>query len=137
MTVGDGAGLPGGVAAELQKLLIGADSVESFPASRVRCGPHRVATRASSRAGWPGVRSTMPVACWVDPPAGARCQACSSTPIAVTPSSRAGSSTWGWPSARTRRMIVCQDTPNPRAWPATVAPLPIASNLAIMHQITH
>jgi hypothetical protein len=30
MTVGDGARSPGGVAAELQRLLIGADGVESF-----------------------------------------------------------------------------------------------------------
>jgi len=65
----------------------------------------------------------MPVANAVGRPAALRCQTCSSTPIAVTPSRRAGSSITGAPRSTTWRLIVCQPTPSPRARPATVADL--------------
>jgi hypothetical protein len=104
-------------------------SGRAWSQARSTC-PERPSTRSSSRAGRPGVRSTMPVANRVGRPARARRQRCSSTPIAVTPSRRAGSSMTGLPRSWTCRLIVAQPTPNPRACPATVAPRATASTPA-------
>jgi hypothetical protein len=65
--------------------------------------PRPSGTTSSSRAGRPGVRSTMPVAYWVRRRGPACRHTCSSTPSAVAPSSRAGSLTSGPPYFSTAR----------------------------------
>ena len=64
----------------------------------------------------------MPVANPVRRRLGPTCaHTCSSTPSAVTGSSRAGSFTSGSPCSRTARITVCQPTPSCRATEATVS----------------
>ena len=77
---------------------------------------------SSSRAGRPGVMSTIPVAHWVGRLGLARCQACSSTPSPPTPSSRLAWSISGVPTSTTARMTVRHPSPRLRLTAATVSP---------------
>ena len=86
--------------------------------------PLRPGTTSSSRAGVPAgrVRSTSPVANSVACVALAARNAVSSTPSALIPASRAGSSTRGAPCSATARITVPQPTPSSKATAATDSP---------------